>query len=128
MVGTTWTTSLARLQIFRLGHVLLPKYFSKLPTDVCVKCNKTWTSCDVQQGVIEADLAINTYAAPEDRERIRIAVTETGVIDWRNKYFTSSACLHGAQHCDVMHIAVYASSKNCLAGSGMYCKFRLKEL
>ena len=38
-----------------------------------------------QQGVIEADIAINTFAAPEDRERIRIAVTETGVIDWRDK-------------------------------------------
>ena len=39
----------------------------------------------LQQGVIEADIAINTFAAPEDRERIRIAVTETGVIDWRDK-------------------------------------------
>ena len=39
----------------------------------------------LQQGVIEADTAINTFAAPEDRERIHIAVTETGVIDWRDK-------------------------------------------
>ena len=39
----------------------------------------------LQQGVIEADIAINTFAAPEDRERIRIAVTETGVIDWSDK-------------------------------------------
>ncbi len=41
--------------------------------------------CVLQQGVIEADLAISIYAAPEDRDRIRIAVTETGVVDWRNK-------------------------------------------
>jgi hypothetical protein len=39
----------------------------------------------VQQGVIEADIAISTFAAPVDRDRIRIAVTETGVVDWDGK-------------------------------------------
>ena len=76
----------------------------------------------MQQGVIEADLAISTYAALEDRERLRIAVTETGVIDWRDKCFTSSACLQFMDHSaeNVVHTALYASSKCCLAGSGVY--------
>ena len=47
--------------------------------------SKLTFAMSLQQGVIEADTAINTFAAPEDRERIRIAVTETGVIDWRDK-------------------------------------------
>lgn len=43
---------------------------------------------NLQQGVIEADIAIQLYAAPADRDRIRIAVTETGVVDWNGK------CVH----------------------------------
>ena len=40
---------------------------------------------NLQQGVIEADIAIQSFAAPADRERIRISVTETGVVDWNGK-------------------------------------------
>ena len=39
----------------------------------------------MQEGVIEADIAIQLFAAPQDRQRLRIAVTETGVIDWLDK-------------------------------------------
>lgn len=51
---------------------------------MCI-CHLLHPGLGLQQGVIEADIAINTFAAPRDRSRIRIAVTETGVIDWRDK-------------------------------------------
>lgn len=43
------------------------------------------TSSNLQAGIIEADTAIQTFAAPQDRQRIRIAATETGVVDWQDK-------------------------------------------
>jgi hypothetical protein len=43
------------------------------------------SSSNLQEGIIEADTAIQTFAAPQDRQRIRIAATETGVVDWQNK-------------------------------------------
>ncbi|EIE20640.1 hypothetical protein COCSUDRAFT_57209 [Coccomyxa subellipsoidea C-169] len=58
---------------------------------------------NLQQGVIEADIAIQSFAAPADRERIRIAVTETGVVDWNTKWSNSQADLgHALVAFDIM--------------------------
>lgn len=59
-----------------------------------------------QEGVIEADTAIKKYAAPQDRDRIRIAATETGVVDWNDKYAAKAvvflALLLILSRCDVL--------------------------